>query len=127
MCESSDMTIGVRIYKEKEDQPLKEIEQKNIRMASNSTMDLVTDWGSQPLEPGDYYFETEATYGGETIKKEQALTIGGKQASALNDEAVELDESDNYIWYAAGMVVLVLIVAVLVFYIGSLKCSSRKE
>ncbi|KKB36142.1 WxL protein host-binding domain-containing protein [Bacillus thermotolerans] len=121
------MTIGVRIYKEKEDQPLKEIEQKNIRMASNSTMDLVTDWGSQPLEPGDYYFETEATYGGETIKKEQALTIGGKQASALNDEAVELDESDNYIWYAAGMVVLVLIVAVLVFYIGSLKCSSRKE
>lgn len=125
MCESSDMTIGVRIYKEKEDQPLKEIEQKNIRMASNSTMDLVTDWGSQPLEPGDYYFETEATYGGETIKKEQALTIGGKQASALNDEAVELDESDNYIWYAAGMVVL--IVAVLVFYIGSLKCSSRKE
>jgi len=119
-----NITIQAQVYEENSDEPLREIEQTDIRMAPNSTMDFVMDWNNQALQEGHYRVDMSATDSENTWEWQEEFTIS-EEAETLNEEAVEIESSQDYSnWYIAGIVALASIVIVLLIYIGRLKKKS---
>ncbi|GAB3806970.1 DUF916 and DUF3324 domain-containing protein [Virgibacillus kimchii] len=116
-----DVHIEAAIKKDGSQEPIQEMEQSNIRMAPNSTMDVVIDWNNQPLRAGDYELNMMATDGANKWEWQESFTIH-EEAESLNESAVELEEEEsNFVWYIAGMIVLLVIIIILLIYIRRLK------
>jgi|SRR5690625_1390528 len=116
-----DLTISAKVFKKGEKEPLKEKKQEQINMAPNSTMNFTIDWENKALDPGDYILKMKATDQSETWEWEESFVIEKDDATALNKDAVELDDDKVNKWIVAGIVILIIIIAALLFYIWKLK------
>jgi len=116
-----DLTINAEIFKKGEKEPLKEKKQEQINMAPNSTMNFTIDWENKALDPGDYILKMKATDQSETWEWEEPFVIEKDDATALNKDAVELDDDKVNKWFVAGIIILIIIIAALLFYIWKLK------
>lgn len=117
----NDVTIQGQVYDGNNTEPIREVEQTDIQMAPNSTMDFVIDWENQPLEAGNYRLEMAATDTENTWEWTEEFTIAGEEEN-LNEEAVEIEEPQtNSTWYIIGIIVLAIIIVGLIFYIRKLK------
>jgi hypothetical protein len=116
-----EMRVDAQVYEEDSDEPIRTLEQENINMAPNSNMDVVIDWQNEPLAEGSYRVEVLASDGTDEWEWEEHFTSSG-EASVLNESAVELEtEDNNFIWYIAGVVLLIGIILILLVYIRKLK------
>lgn len=115
------LRIDAKVYRDEEQGPFKEHVQDDIRMAPNSTMDVVIDWLNEPLIEGDYLLELIATDGETTWEWKEPFTIG-QEAEQLNKDAVEITEPvKQSSWYTSSIVVLSIIILLLVGNILRLK------
>lgn len=116
-----DAEITAKVFEENETDPIKELYQEQVNIAPNSNMDVVINWENEPLEEGDYRLQLQVKGESKTWDWEESFEIDEK-AKVLNEEAVELETEDsNKALYIAGIVMLVLIVIVLIWYIRRLK------
>lgn len=122
-----DMTVDAAIYKKGEKEPLKEKRQKQINMAPNSNMNYTIDWENEVLKPGDYILKMKVKHDSETWEWEESFVIEKDDATALNRDAVELDDDKVNKWFVTGIVILIIIIAALLFYIWKLKRKQDKK
>ncbi|MFC3419928.1 DUF916 and DUF3324 domain-containing protein [Salinicoccus hispanicus] len=122
----SEVSITADVFREEETSPLRTVEQEGIRMAPNSVMPFIINWENEPLEAGEYRLEMTATDGENKWQWDESFQISAEDET-INEEAVELEDeqSINY-WFIAGIAVLLIIIAGLIFYIRRLKKQSKK-
>lgn len=115
------VTIQAKVFEQGETEPVREIEQTDIRMAPNSTMDFIIDWNNRPLQEGTYRLEMTATDGEDAWEWQEEFTIR-EEDEVLNEEAVEIESARDYSnWYLAGIAALLAVVIGLLLYIRKLK------
>jgi len=120
-----NLTINAQVFKEGEQEPLREVKQEQINMAPNSNMDFTITWENQSIEPGNYVLKMKADDTSETWEWEEAFTIEEESADNLNENAVELDEDQPNYWLIIGFVILLILVIGLLLYIRRLKKSQN--
>lgn len=131
-----DVTIKAEIRKKGSDEVLHSFNQTKLRIAPNSNFNLPIDWENQPFKAGEYTaavtVENKAIDGEPEIVNQkwhwdEAFTIESKQAKAVNEKAVVIEEepstwSYNQLW----MGLFVLVFLGLVIWIVRLKKKLKK-
>lgn len=120
-----NLTIDARVFKEGEEEPLKEVTQEQVNMAPNSNMDFTIDWENRAINPGNYILEMKVEHSSDTWEWEEPFTIEESDAENLNENAVELDENQPNYWLIIGVILLVIMVICLLLYILKLKKSQN--
>lgn len=91
-----DLSIEGNIYKDGEDEVYKTASMSSeAKIAPNSTMDFVIDWGNQRLEEGSYEFIATAVAGEYKWDFQKNFTIEDKVARITNKEAVDIERDDT--------------------------------
>lgn len=122
-----DLTIKAEVYKQGEDEPLKEKEQEQIHMAPNSNMNYTIDWENKPLDPGEYNLKIKATDQSNTWEWEKSFVIEKDAAKFLNKNTVELDDDPLSMGMITSIIILVIIIVALLFYIWILRRKQDDE
>ncbi|MBC2328756.1 DUF916 and DUF3324 domain-containing protein [Listeria swaminathanii] len=109
-----NLSIDAKVYQQNSDKMLYQTKKANMTMAPNSNFDFGIDWGNKPLKEGKYRLKMTATNGVETWNWDENFTIG-KEGQDLNNEAVDLQQTNEWLYVAiAAGVLLVLLLIILV-------------
>lgn len=81
------LQIQTKITKKNETKVITEQTQQNMRMAPNSTLEYMTDWGIKDILPGEYTMHVEANSKTENWRWSKDFTISQKMADDINKSA----------------------------------------
>ncbi|MBC2190979.1 DUF916 and DUF3324 domain-containing protein [Listeria sp. FSL L7-0229] len=111
----NNLSIDAKVYQQNSDKMLYQTKKAAMTMAPNSNFDFGIDWGNKPLKEGKYRLKMTATNGVETWKWNETFTIG-KEGQDLNKEAVDLQETNEwlYVAIAAGTLLVILLIIFLI-------------
>ncbi|MGG0175574.1 DUF916 and DUF3324 domain-containing protein [Gottfriedia acidiceleris] len=117
-----DMSIDAQIFKKGSNKVLYSSKKTEMSMAPNSNFDYAIDLNNNPIEPGTYRLKMKAIIGTQVWEWDELFTIG-KEATDLNNKAVEI--KNNHYWYyiGGGLLLLVGIIGLIFF----LKRKKEKE
>ncbi|MEH7612575.1 DUF916 and DUF3324 domain-containing protein [Gottfriedia acidiceleris] len=117
-----DMSIDAQIFKKGSNKVLYSSKKAEMSMAPNSIFDYAIDLNNNPFEPGTYRLKMKAISGTQVWEWDELFTIG-KEATDLNNKAVEI--KNNHFWYyiGGGLLLLIGIIWLIVF----LKRKKEKE
>ncbi|MEH7401997.1 DUF916 and DUF3324 domain-containing protein [Gottfriedia acidiceleris] len=117
-----DMSIDAQIFKKGSNKVLYSSKKAEMSMAPNSKFDYAIDLNNNPIEPGTYRLKMKAISGTQVWEWDELFTIG-KEATDLNNKAVEI--KNNHFWYyiEGGLLLLIGIIWLIVF----LKRKKEKE
>ncbi|UPM53628.1 DUF916 and DUF3324 domain-containing protein [Gottfriedia acidiceleris] len=117
-----DMSIDAQIFKKGSNKVLYSSKKTGMSMAPNSNFDYAIDLNNDPIEPGTYRLKMKAIIGTQVWEWDELFTIG-KEATDLNNKAVEI--KNNHFWYyiGGGLLLLIGIIWLIVF----LKRKKEKE
>lgn len=120
----NDLEVTAQITKEGEDEVLYETTNSNLSMAPNSNFDFPISLNNQALEAGKYRIYIHATDGDQTWEFDKTFEIGAGEAADLNEEAVELVETNNTILY---VIIGALVAICIILFIVLLKNKKTKD
>lgn len=114
------LDIVAKITKKGSTEVIKKSEQKNMEMAPNSNFDFPISWNDQPLSPGDYTLDLVAKSGEREWPFKKDFTISKEDSSKLNEDAVDLQESEGipmWIWILIGCLVVMIVLLIIIFIV----------
>lgn len=82
-----ELQVQTKITKKNESEIIREQTQSGLRMAPNSTMDFMTDWGIEDILPGEYTMHIEAKSKSEKWSWTKDFSISKKAANKINESA----------------------------------------
>lgn len=111
----NNLSIDAKVYQHNSDKMLYQTKKADMTMAPNSNFDFGIDWDNKPLKEGKYRLKMTATDGVETWKWDETFTIG-KEGQALNNKAVDLKQTNEWIYVAiaAGALLVILLIIFLI-------------
>ncbi|MBC1806688.1 DUF916 and DUF3324 domain-containing protein [Listeria sp. FSL L7-0993] len=111
----NNLSIDAKVYQHNSDKMLYQTKKADMTMAPNSNFDFGIDWDNKPLKEGKYRLKMTATDGVETWKWDETFTIG-KEGQALNNKAVDLKQTNEWIYVAiaAGALLVILLIIYLI-------------
>lgn len=113
------MQVQAQVYRSGSDTVLYDLALDNAEMAPLTKGDFVIDWGGKALQPGTYRLKMTAKYEDRLWEWDEEFTIAG-EAGELNKEAVGLEKDYRWLYLTGGLLLLVL-VALLAFWLGRRK------
>lgn len=82
-----ELQVQTKLTKKNETEIIREQTQSGLRMAPNSTMDFMTDWGIEDILPGEYTMYIEAKSKSEKWSWTKDFSISKKAADKINESA----------------------------------------
>lgn len=104
------LTVEGTVRKKGSSDILKTVKTEAMEMAPNSNFDFPIMWGNQPLEPGDYHLDLVANTLDDKWEFSKEFTITKKVSDKLNKEAIELEETSQWMYWLGGGVILLLLI-----------------
>lgn len=121
------LKVTAKIRKKGSSEILKIITTEGMEMAPNSNFDFPIMWGNQPLEPGDYHLDLEATTVADEWQFSKEFTITKAVSDKLNKEAIELKETNSWLYWIGGGLLFLLIVLGTVWIIKEKNRGTKKR
>lgn len=112
----SDLTFEGQIYSNKdEENPLYSRTMDSFSVAPNNIFHFPISLNNERLEPGEYIFRGTAQNEEQAWEFEDAFTIEEEAAEEVNEQAVELvDTEDSPPWLVVGLIIVVIILLVII-------------
>lgn len=124
-----NLTVEAKIYKKGSKELLHETRQEGMKMAPNSNFNFGVNWDNQEFKAGTYQLKMIAR--ADDYEKEwtwdEEFTIEKDLADKLNSKAVELEKTDNSLYYILGGSGLVLLLFILLFFVVKRRIEKKKE
>lgn len=122
----SDLTFEGQIYSnDDEENPLYSRSVDSFSVAPNNVFHFPISLDNERLEPGEYIFKGSAQNKEQAWEFEDTFTIEEEAAEEVNEQAVELvDTEDSPPWLVVGLIVVVIILLVIVGWLY--KCLKSK-
>lgn len=121
-----DVSVSAEVTKKGSNKVIKSEKRENVEFAPNSNFDFPIMWDNERLVPGDYLLDMVIEVEDKVFKFNETFQITDSQSKFLNNKAVELKESKNYLpWIILFLIVFILIL-VLTFIIGKQYIKNKK-
>lgn len=115
------VTIKTTVREKNEKEVLYESEEKNLKIAPNTTFNYSTFLDGELLKAGKYVFEMNVKTAESKLSKKEwdfkkEFSISDKEVTKINKEAINEENSQTSIWAILGVIALFLVIAALVVW-----------
>lgn len=110
------MTAHAQVYKQGEDKLLYEATNENMRMAPHSNFNFGINLGDKAFIAGDYTMVIKGEADGKAYSFTKDFVIKGKEARAMNENAVFVEDTSLSRWWflAGGALVISLLIIIII-------------
>ncbi|MEI5993963.1 DUF916 and DUF3324 domain-containing protein [Candidatus Enterococcus mansonii] len=124
-----ELSYHAKIYAENAQEIVAERAVSGYRMAPNSYFHYQVPWGSQPFKAGKYRMElsAESKVTGQKWQWKDNFEITQEEAKTLNESAIDLEETTNWLLYVALGIGLILLIGLVIVFIWLHKRKKEKQ